>query len=70
MRTRNCLRSRSDSSLLARKALWAPLQGDRRAIERTDANRQVELLQAESVGFIDETHVDMSRCQVPFLPMV
>jgi hypothetical protein len=56
--------------LLARKALWAPLQGDRRAIERTDANRQVELLQAESVGFIDETHVDMSRCQVPFLPMV
>ena len=40
------------------------------AIERTDANRQVELLQAEDVGFIDETHVDMSRCQVPFLPMV
>ena len=34
------------------------------------ANRQVELLQAEGVGFIDETHVDMSRCRVPFLPMV
>ena len=34
------------------------------------ANRQVELLQAEGVSFIDETHVDMSRCRVPFLPMV
>ena len=34
------------------------------------ANRQVELLQAEGVGFIDETHVDMSRYRVPFLPMV
>ena len=33
-------------------------------------NRQVELLQAEGVSFIDETHVDMSRCRVPFLPMV
>ncbi len=34
------------------------------------ANRQVELLQAEGVSFIDETHVDMSRCRVPFLPMM
>ena len=33
-------------------------------------NKQVELLQAEGVGFTDETHVDMSRCRVPFLPMV
>ena len=33
-------------------------------------NRQVELLQAEGVGFIDETHVDMARYRVPFLPMV
>ena len=33
-------------------------------------NRQVELLQAEGVSFIDETHVDMSRCRVPFLPMM
>lgn len=33
-------------------------------------NRQVELLQAEGVGFIDETHVDMERYRVPFLPMV
>jgi methylated-DNA-protein-cysteine methyltransferase-like protein len=32
-------------------------------------NRQVELLQAEGVGFIDETHVDMARYRVPFLPM-
>ena len=34
------------------------------------SNRQVELLQEEGVGFIDETHVDMARCRVPFLPMV
>ena len=34
------------------------------------ANKQVELLQAEGVGFIDETHVDMSRYRVPFLPMM
>ena len=34
------------------------------------ANRQVELLQAEGVGFIDETHVDMSRYRIPFLPMM
>ncbi len=34
------------------------------------ANKQVELLQAEGVSFIDETHVDMSRCRVPFLPMM
>ena len=32
-------------------------------------NRQVELLRAEGVGFIDETHVDMARYRVPFLPM-
>ena len=34
------------------------------------SNRQVELLQEEGVGFIDETHVDMARYRVPFLPMV
>ena len=34
------------------------------------ANRQVELLRAEGVGFLDETHVDMARYQVPFLPMI
>ena len=34
------------------------------------SNRQVELLQAEGVGFIDDTHVDMLRYRVPFLPMV
>ena len=34
------------------------------------SNRQVELLQAEGVGFIDDTHVDMARYRVPFLPMV
>ena len=34
------------------------------------ANRQVELLQAEGVGFRDESHVDMARFRVPFLPLV
>ena len=34
------------------------------------SNRQVELLQEEGVGFIDESHVDMKRYRVPFLPMV
>ena len=34
------------------------------------SNRQVELLQAEGVGFIDDTHVDMVHYRVPFLPMV
>ena len=34
------------------------------------ANKQVELLQAEGVSFFDETHVDMSRCRIPFLPMM
>ena len=29
------------------------------------ANRQVELLKAEGVGFLDETHVDMARFRVP-----
>ncbi len=33
-------------------------------------NRQVELLQAEGVAFTDETHVDMTRFRVPFLPLV
>ena len=32
-------------------------------------NRQVELLQAEGVGFLDSTHVDMARFRVPFLPV-
>jgi len=34
------------------------------------ANRQVELLQAEGVGFADETHVRMDRYRVSFLPPV
>ncbi len=34
------------------------------------ANRQVELLQAEGVGFRDESHVDMDRFRVSFLPLV
>ncbi len=34
------------------------------------ANRQVELLQAEGVGFLDATHVDMARFRVTFLPLV
>ena len=34
------------------------------------ANRQVELLQAEGVGFLDETHVDMAHFRIPFLPLI
>ncbi len=34
------------------------------------ANRQVELLRAEGVGFIDETHVDMAHYCVNFLPLL
>ena len=34
------------------------------------ANRQVELLKAEGVGFIDETHVDMQHFRVSFLPLI
>ena len=34
------------------------------------ANRQVELLRAEGVGFRDDTHVDMEKYRVPFLPMI
>ena len=34
------------------------------------ANRQIELLTAEGVGFADETHVDMERYRVPFLPLI
>jgi len=33
-------------------------------------NRQVELLQAEGVGFLDDTHVDMARFRVSFLPLI
>ncbi len=32
--------------------------------------RQAELLREEGVGFVDETHVDMERYRVPFLPLV
>ena len=32
------------------------------------ANRQVELLRSEGVGFTDERHVDMERYRVSFLP--
>ena len=34
------------------------------------ANRQVELLRAEGVGFTDEAHVDMARFCVRALPYV
>ena len=34
------------------------------------ANRQVELLAAEGVAFLDETHVDMVRHRVRALPMI
>lgn len=34
------------------------------------ANRQVELLAAEGVAFLDETHVDMARHRVRALPLV
>jgi len=34
------------------------------------ANRQKELLEAEGVAFLDETHVDIQRFRVPFLPMI
>ena len=34
------------------------------------ANRQVELLKAEGVAFLDETHVDMARHRVRALPII
>ncbi len=34
------------------------------------ANRQVDLLKAEGVCFLDETHVDMKRFRVSFLPII
>ena len=34
------------------------------------ANRQVELLRAEGIGFLDDTHVDMARFRVSFLPYI
>ena len=34
------------------------------------SNRQVELLRAEGVGFLDDTHVDMARFCVSFLPTI
>lgn len=34
------------------------------------ANRQVELLKKEGVGFVDDTHVDMSHYRVPFIPFI
>ena len=34
------------------------------------ANQQVELLRAEGVGFMDDTHVDIARFRVSFLPCV
>ncbi len=34
------------------------------------ANRQVELLKAEGVGFLDDSHVDMKRCCVRALPLI
>ncbi len=41
-----------------------------RAFAFGGSNRQVELLQAEGVEFLDETHVDMARFRVSFLPCV
>jgi methylated-DNA-protein-cysteine methyltransferase-like protein len=34
------------------------------------ANRQVELLKAEGVGFLDDSHVDMKHCCVCALPLI
>ncbi len=34
------------------------------------ANRQVDLLRAEGVVFLDDTHVDMKRFCVSFLPCI
>lgn len=34
------------------------------------ANRQVELLKGEGVGFLDESHVDMARFCVRCLPLI
>ena len=34
------------------------------------ANRQAELLRAEGVRFVDESHVDMARCCVRAIPLV
>ncbi len=34
------------------------------------ANRQVELLRSEGVGFADESHVDMERHRVRALPVI
>ena len=34
------------------------------------SNRQVELLRAEGVTFLDESHVDMKACCVRALPLV
>ena len=32
--------------------------------------RQAELLRAEGVAFLDETHVDMERCRVRAIPLI
>lgn len=34
------------------------------------ANRQVELLKAEGVGFLDESHVDMEEYCVRAIPLI
>ena len=34
------------------------------------ANRQVELLKAEGVGFLDDSHADMKHCCVRALPLM
>ena len=34
------------------------------------ANRQVELLKDEGVGFLDDSHVDMKHCCVRALPLI
>lgn len=34
------------------------------------ADRQAELLRAEGVTFVDDTHVDMAKCRVRALPLV
>ena len=41
-----------------------------RAFAFGGANRQAELLRAEGVGFLDETHVDIERFRVSFLPLI
>ena len=46
------------------------LEEDTSAVEELLVKVIPSVLEAEGVEFVDETHVDMRRFQVPFLPMV